>query len=145
MTIVNQILKAKGSFVCTVTPETSIADALELMAEYNIGAIPVLADKNLVGIISERDYARQVIRRDDLSLESPVKEIMTTKVVIVDTAQTIEECMALMTDKRIRHLPVLDNDNQLVGIVSIGDLVKSIISHQEFIIEQLENYIVSSG
>lgn len=144
MTTVNQLLKAKGAAVKTVTPDTPLYEALKVMAEHNIGAVPVAEAGNLVGIFSERDYARQAVLRDDLMLDTPVKQIMTKKVVYVRPGQTVEECMALMTDKHIRHLPVLV-DNKMVGIVSIGDLVKDIISRQKFIIEQLENYIVSSG
>lgn len=145
MTIVNQILKAKGAKVCTVTPETTVGDALKAMTEYNIGAVPVLKDGDLVGIFSERDYARQSIARDNLTLETPVEDLMTKQVSCVHPDQTVEGCLALMTDKHIRHLPVIDDNDHMIGIVSIGDLVKSVISQQEFIIQQLEEYIVSSG
>ena len=144
MTTVKQLLQTKGHNVWTVTPDNSVHEALKLMVEKNVGALVVLEAKNLVGIISERDYARMTILKEDLSMATPVSEIMTKKVIGIRPEQTIEECMALMTDKRIRHLPVLV-DEQLVGVVSIGDVVKAIISHQEFIIEQLENYIVGSG
>jgi CBS domain-containing protein len=144
MTTVKQLLQTKGHNVWTVTPDNSVYDALKLMVEKNVGALVVLEAKNLVGIISERDYARMTILKKDLSMATPVSEIMTKKVIGIRPEQTIEECMALMTDKHVRHLPVFADD-QLVGIVSIGDVVKAIISHQEFIIEQLENYIVGSG
>jgi CBS domain-containing protein len=144
MTTVKQLLQTKGHNVWTVTPDNSVYEALKLMVEKNVGALVVLETKNLVGIISERDYARMTILKKDLSMATPVSEIMTKKVIGIRPEQTIEECMALMTDKHVRHLPVFADD-QLVGIVSIGDVVKAIISHQEFIIEQLENYIVGSG
>jgi CBS domain-containing protein len=144
MTTVKQLLQTKGSEVWTTTPDASVYDALKLMANKNVGALLVLEAGKLVGIISERDYARMTILKENFSMATPVSEVMTQKVIGVRPEQTIEECMALMTDKRIRHLPVFADD-QLVGIVSIGDVVKAIISHQEFIIEQLENYIVGSG
>jgi CBS domain-containing protein len=111
-----------------------------LMAIKEIGSLLVIEGEKLVGIISERDYARKVVLKEKTSMDTPVKEIMTQKVVYLRPEQTIQECMALMTDKRIRHLPVLEND-RLVGIISIGDVVKAIISQQEFMIEQLERYI----
>jgi CBS domain-containing protein len=110
------------------------------MADKNIGALLVLEGDELVGIISERDYARKVMLKGKSSMDTPVRDIMTPRVLYIRTNQSIEECMALMTDKRIRHLPVFDQEN-LVGVISIGDVVKAIISHQEFVIEQLENYI----
>ena len=145
MAIVNQILKVKGADVCTVTPDMSIYDALQLMAEYNIGAVPVLSEGKLAGIFSERDFARQSVSREKLSITTPVEELMTKQVSCVHADQTVEGCMALMTDKHIRHLPVINEQNELIGIVSIGDLVKSIMSQQKFLIQQLEEYIVSSG
>jgi len=144
MTTVKQLLQTKSSDVWTISPDASVKDALERMAEKNVGALLVVDSEELVGIISERDYARCSLRKEAVLMTTPVREIMTTRVIYVRPEQTIEACMALMTDKRVRHLPVLADD-QLVGIVSIGDVVKAIISHQEFIIEQLENYIVGSG
>ena len=144
MTTVKQLLQAKEPDIWTIAPDVSVYDALKLMAEKNIGALLVLDAGKLAGIISERDYARMVVSKEESSMTTPVSEIMTKKVICVRLEQTIEDCMALMTDKRVRHLPVL-MDDQLVGVVSIGDVVKAIISHQEFIIEQLENYIVGSG
>ena len=144
MTTVKQLLQTKSSDVWTISPDASVKDALERMAEKNVGALLVVESEELVGIISERDYARCSLRKEAVLMTTPVREIMTTRVIYVRPEQTIEACMALMTDKRVRHLPVLADD-QLVGIVSIGDVVKAIISHQEFIIEQLENYIVGSG
>lgn len=141
MKTVNQILQAKGSAaVWTVPPHVSVRDVLQLFIEKRVGALPVVDGGRLVGIISERDYIRKVALSSELSLESPVEKIMTTHVLFVRPDQSLDDCMALMTDKRVRHLPVMDGE-RLVGIVSIGDLVKIIISHQEFMIAQLENYI----
>jgi CBS domain-containing protein len=114
------------------------------MAEKNVGALLVLETDKLKGIISERDYARKVILDEKSSMNVPVSEIMTSTVYCVNPESSIEECMAIMTEKRIRHLPVLENE-RIVGVVSIGDVVKAIISHQEFMIEQLQNYIVGGG
>jgi len=140
MKLVKQILQAKGSGALSISPDTFVYDALKLMAEKNVGTLLVLEKGNLVGIISERDYARKVILKGKSSLETPVREIMTDRVLFVRPEQTVEECMALMTDKHIRHLPVLVGD-QVVGIVSIGDLVKASIDEKDFLIQQLENYI----
>jgi CBS domain-containing protein len=137
---VRQILDEKGYEIWSVSPDDSVFDALKKMADKNIGALLVLDGDELVGIISERDYARKVILKGKSSMDTPVRDIMTPRVLYIRTNQSIEECMALMTDKRIRHLPVFDQDN-LVGVISIGDVVKAYISHQEFVIEQLENYI----
>ncbi len=140
MESVNQLLQTKGHEIWSVTPEILVFDALELMADKNVGALLVLEEDKLVGIFSERDYARKVILRGKASKDTLVREIMSLQVFYVRPEQTIEECMALMTDKRIRHLPVLESDN-VVGVISIGDVVKAIISEQEFTIKQLENYI----
>ena len=123
-----------------MAPNSTVYDALKLMADKNVGAVLVMDAGRLVGILSERDYARKVILHGKSSKDTPIREIMTQRVVYVRPEQTAEECMALMTDKRVRHLPVLEDD-QVVGVISIGDVVKSIISEQEFIIEQLERYI----
>ena len=144
MQTVRDLLKKKGSGICSVTPHTTVYDALRLMAEKNIGAVLVLEGDRPVVILSERDYARQVVLKGKTSKDTPVREIMTSKVVFVRPDQNIEECMALMTDKRIRHLPVLD-EGRLTGILSIGDVVKALISEKQFRIEQLENYISSGG
>jgi CBS domain-containing protein len=143
MTIVAQVLQAKGYDIWSVTPDTSVYDAIKMMADKEVGALLVLEDEKLVGIISERDYARKVILKGKSSKDTPVRDIMTSKVYYVRPEQTIEECMALMTARRIRHLPVLDGD-RLVGILSIGDVVKAVIADQEFLIQQLEHYITSS-
>lgn len=143
MTTVRQILGTKGREVWSVSPDTTVYDAIKLMAEKNVGALVVLVEDLLRGIISERDYARKVILKGKSSKEIPVKEIMSTDVVTIQPHQSIEECMALMTIRRIRHLPVLES-NKLVGVISIGDVVKAIISEQEFVIKQLENYITGT-
>lgn len=135
-----ELLRVKGHQYWSVTPDTAVFDALKLMAEKNIGALLVLEGDVLVGLLSERDYARKVILKGKSSKDTPVKEIMSEKVMYVEPEQTVEECMALMTDKRVRYLPVIEGD-KLIGIISIGDVVKAIISEQEFIIEQLEHYI----
>lgn len=140
MTTVRQIIQTKGPDVWTVSPDDCVRDVLQMLIERKIGALPVVDGGKLVGIISERDYVRKVALSDKLSLGTEVGKIMTTQVCYVEPTQTVEDCMALMTDKRVRHLPVLDGE-KLVGIVSIGDLVKNIISHQEFMIKQLEHYI----
>ena len=140
MKSISQLLHAKGREVWSVTPDTSVYDALKLMADKNVGALLVLEANRLVGIFSERDYARKVILKGKASKDTPVKEIMSPDVLFVRPENSIEECMALMTDKRFRHLPVLEG-NQVVGVISIGDVVKTIISEQEFTISQLENYI----
>lgn len=141
MKTVKELLKAKGYDIWAVAPEASVYDALKLMADKNTGAVLVIEDDCLVGILSERDYARKVIFKGKLPEDTPVWEIMTEKVLCVRPDQTVEECMALMTNKRVRHLPVLEGD-QLIGVISIGDVVKAIISEREFMIGQLENYIM---
>ncbi len=143
MHIVSQLLDVKGREVWWVTPKTSVYDALVLMAEKNCGALVVLEAGKVAGIFSERDYARKIILKGKASKETLVEEIMSTQVVFVRPQQTIEECMGFMTAKRIRHLPVLE-DERLVGMISIGDVVKAVISEQEFTIKQLENYITGT-
>ena len=140
MKTVTQLLRTKGHEVLSVSPETSVFEALKVMAEKNVGALLVVEGERLVGVFSERDYARKVILKGKSSRDVPVREIMTSHVLYVRPEQTIDECMALMTDKRVRHLPVLD-EQRLVGVISIGDIVKAIIAEQEFTIEQLQNYI----
>ena len=142
MKTVRDILTVKGRDVWTVDLGATVFEALSRMAEKEVGALMVMDGPKLVGIISERDYARKVILHGRASPTTLVKEIMTTHVVYTHLGQSIEECMALVTEKRIRHLPVIDEGN-LVGVVSIGDLVKSIISDQKFVIEQLVRYITS--
>lgn len=141
MKAVTEILKAKPQHtVEMVTPSTSVFDAVRRMAEKNIGALLVMEGLTIVGIVTERDYARKIVLMGRSSKETPVRDIMTSPVLYVRTDQTNEECMALMTDNRVRHLPVMEGD-KLIGLVSIGDLVKDIIAEQKFTIEQLEHYI----
>lgn len=140
MATLRQMLKVKGHEIWSVTPDTSVFDTLVLMAEKDIGALLVLDNGQIVGIISERDYARSIILKGRTSKETLVRDIMTAHVVSAGADQSIEECMTLMTDKRFRHLPVLD-DGELVGVISIGDLVKAIIAEQKSLIDQLEHYI----
>lgn len=140
MITVRQLLQVKGGDVWSIAPDASVFDALKLMADKGIGSLLVLEGEKVVGILSERDYARKVILKEKSSMDTPVKEIMTQKVITIRPEQNIQECMALMTDMRVRHLPVL-SDDQLVGVISIGDVVKAIISQQEFMIDQLERYI----
>jgi CBS domain-containing protein len=144
MKTVRDLLKQKGRDVWAVAPDSTVYDALALMAEKNIGALIVREAGRPVGIFSERDYARQVILKGKTSRDTTLRDVMTAKVVFVRPEQSIEECMALMTDKRFRHLPVLE-EGQLVGILSIGDVVKALISEKDFLIEQLANYISSGG
>jgi CBS domain-containing protein len=140
MCLVSQILQSKGHDVWFVGPQTTVFDAVKLMSEKGVGALLVMENKKMVGIITERDYARKVILAGKSSRQTPVKDVMTKRVLWVAPERTVEECMALMTDKRVRHLPVVDN-TQVVGMVSIGDLVKAIIAEQQIIIDQLQNYI----
>ena len=142
MKSVAEILRSKPEqAVHTITPSASVFDAVKLMAEKSIGALLVMEDLKIEGIITERDYARKIVLVGRSSKETPVRDIMTSPVMYVRPDQTNEECMALMTDNRVRHLPVIDN-GKLVGLISIGDLVKDIISEQKFIIDQLEHYIM---
>lgn len=142
MKSVAQILKTKPEqSVHTISPSTSVFDAVRRMSEKNIGALLVMEDVKIVGIITERDYARKIVLMGLSSKETPVRDIMTSPVMYVRPDQTNEECMALMTDNRVRHLPVMDND-KLIGLISIGDLVKDIIAEQKFTIQQLEHYIM---
>lgn len=142
MTIVRQILDEKGSDVWSVAPEATIYGALELMAEKNIGAVLVMEEERLVGIFSERDYARKIILHGKASRDTAVKEAMTSRVYAVRPDQDVNVCMSLMTDKRIRHLPVMRGE-RVVGVVSIGDVVKAIISEQANTIQHLEDYITT--
>ncbi len=140
METVRQLLDKKGHEVWSVHPDDSVFDAVKIMADKNIGSLVVLVDDQIIGIITERHYARRVILEGKSSPETSVRDIMATAVVCARTDQTISECMAVMTEKRVRHLPVVDQ-KRLVGLVSIGDLVKSMIADPEFTIEQLIHYI----
>ena len=140
MKTVKDILGAKGSKVYSISPDATVYEALNRMAEKNVGSMLVFEGKDLAGMISERDYSRKTILKGRLSKDTAVREIMTTSVVSVHPDDDIEACMELFTDKRVRHLPVIEK-GKVVGIVSIGDVVKSIIDYKEFIIEELENYI----
>ena len=140
MHTVSQLLDMKGKEVFSVAPDDSVRHALQVMADHDVGALVVMEEEHLRGIISERDYARKVILDGRNSVDTQVHEVMTSKVLCASPTQTIPECFALMTDKRIRHLPVLEH-KKVVGILSIGDCVKATIQDQEFVIEQLENYI----
>lgn len=136
-----QILRSKpDQTVHTIEPTASVFEAVKLMAEKNIGALVVVKHGQVVGIVSERDYARKIVLMSRSSKDTPLRDIMSSPVMYVRPDQTSDECMALMTENRLRHLPVMD-DGRLIGLVSIGDLVKATISEQQFIIEQLEHYI----
>ncbi|HJS03408.1 MAG TPA: CBS domain-containing protein [Variovorax sp.] len=142
MKTVAEILKEKGDqSVHSIGPDASVYEAVALMAQKNIGALLVMEGERIVGMLSERDYARKVVLMSRSSKETRLREIMTPSVIYVHPAQSSEECMAVMTENRVRHLPVLDDHGRLVGLISIGDLVKGIISEQKFIIEQLQHYI----
>ena len=140
MTFVSQILQSKGNDVWSVTPEASVYNALRIMSDKNVGALVVLSHGEIVGILSERDYARKVVLAGKTSRDTIVSEIMSSNVLCVGPDQTIDECMGLMTVKHIRHLPVV-KEGKLLGVLSIGDVVKTIIADHEHTIEQLEHYI----
>lgn len=140
---VKELLSEKGGSIWSISPEATVLDAISMMAEKNVGALLVMQDGRLVGIMSERDYARRIILEGRSSRNTSISEIMSNRIVCVGPDKTVEECMAVMTDKRIRHLPVMEG-KELLGVVSIGDLVKAVIAEQKFVIEQLENYITGS-
>jgi CBS domain-containing protein len=141
MTNIAHILKSKADHsVYTITPTASVFDALMLMAEKNIGALVVLDGEKVVGMITERDYARKIVLMARISKETAVRDVMAVRVMFMRPTHTSEECMALMTEHRLRHFPVMDK-GKLIGLISIGDLVKDIISEQKFTIQQLEHYI----
>ena len=140
---VRQLLQSKGHDVHSLEPRATVYEALRMMADQNVGALLVREGERLVGIFSERDYARKVILRGKSSRETPVEDVMTSDVISVTPDQTLGDCMELMTDKRIRHLPVME-DGRLIGVISIGDVVKAVISEQEFLIEQLQSYITGA-
>jgi CBS domain-containing protein len=140
MKTVQQLLESKRQNLVAVAPSSTVLEALKVWAEKESGAVVVINDGHLVGIFSERDYARKVVLQGKASKDTPVREIMTEKVVCVRPEQTIEDCMGLMTDRRIRHLPVLEH-KKVIGVISIGDVVKEMLSEKEFVIKQLESYI----
>ncbi len=141
--LISDILRDKGQHVETISPESTVYEAIALMSDKNIGALIVSENSKVVGIISERDYAKKVILKGRTSHDTKVKDIMSAQVQFVTPEQTVEECMALMTDRKFRHFPVL-NDQHLVGIVSIGDLVKAIISRQQIELDNLHHYITGN-
>jgi CBS domain-containing protein len=140
MNTVKKLLKEKGYDIWSISPDAKVFEALQLMARKDVGALLVIEKGDLVGILSERDYARKVALEGKSSKETTVRETMTSKVIGVHPDNTVEDCMALMTEKHVRHLPVIDQD-KLIGVISIGDVVKSIITDQGIIIEQLVNCI----
>ena len=140
MGTVVDILNTKGRQIWSISPDRTVYEAIRLMADKEIGALLVMEGENLAGIVTERDYARKLALEGRSSRDTPVRDVMTTRVLCARPEQTIEECMALMTDKRSRHLPVVDH-KRVIGVISIGDLVKAIIDEQKFVIEQLQHYI----
>ena len=140
MATVKQILQDKGHEVWSVGPELSVYDAIAMMADKEVGALVVMDADKLVGVFTERDYARKVVLQGRSSKDTRIRDIMTSRVAYARPDQSVEECMAVMTEKRIRHLPVMEGE-QMLGIISIGDLVKAIIEEQQHVIEQLEQYI----
>jgi CBS domain-containing protein len=143
MNTVNGILDTKGRDVYSVAPDDTVLAALKLMAEHDVGALAVIENNQIIGLISERNYARKVILKGKLSKDTRVREIMEERVICINPRHSVDACMALMTEYHTRHLPVLEQ-GQLVGIISIGDIVKSIIDDQQFTIEQLEHYITGT-
>jgi CBS domain-containing protein len=140
MATVGKLLEKKGHQVWSVPPDATVYDALRLLAERDIGALLVIKGEDLVGILSERDYARKVILQGKASMHTRVDEIMTARVLVVTPENSLQEAMAIMTEKHLRHLPVVEGQ-KVIGLISIGDLVKEIIAGQKFLIEQLESYI----
>jgi len=141
MKLVKHLLDSKGRHIISVAPDTSVLDAIKLMADKAIGSLVVMDDGKLCGILSERDYARKVIIKGRSSESTQVAEIMTSDVITTSSSESVKDCMGLMTERRIRHLPVVE-DNKIIGMISIGDLVQAIISDQQEEIEQLEQYII---
>ena len=143
MKTLKQLLESKQRKLATIAPDQTIYRALEVMAEQDVGALLVMEGRYLRGVFSERDYARKVILRGKSSIDTKVSDIMSGRVAYVTLDRTVEECLAIMTEKHFRHLPVLSDSHNVVGIISIGDLIKEVISQQQFIIKQLESYISS--
>jgi len=142
VTLVRQLLEGKGRAIFSVEPETAVLEAIRAMAAHHVGALLVMQGAKLAGIVSERDYARKVILMGRSSADTPVRDIMSSPVITVSLDDTVQRCMQLMTDKRVRHLPVVEGD-KVIGMISIGDLVKAVIAEQQQQIEQLESYIHS--
>ena len=140
MTTIKHVLDNKGHDVQSISPDASVFEALKAMAEHDIGSLAVLENDKLVGIITERHYSREIVLKGKTSSATRVRDIMSTRVVCARPEQSVEECMAIMTARAVRHLPVIEHE-RIVGIVSIGDMVKGVIGDQKFIIEQLEHYI----
>ncbi len=143
MATVSNILKSKSNITFSITPETTVYNALEIMVEKNVSALLIVENEKLTGIFTERDYARKVILKGKASKETLIEEIMTENPITVSPSSSIEDCMRLMTSRFIRHLPVVEDDN-LIGIISIGDVVKYVIEEQKFIIENMQHYITGS-
>ncbi len=144
MVTVRDLLKAKGKDVWSVSPDTTMAESLKMLAEKNVGALVVMEGESLAGIVSERDFARKIGGSGECQLETPISEIMTKEVIVVQPEQSVDEVMQLMTRGRIRHLPVIE-EGKLIGLISIGDIVKTLISDQAAMIDSLENYILGRG
>ena len=142
--LIASVLESKSSELWTTTPENTVFDAIEQMSEKNVGALPVIEGDKLVGIVSERDYTRKVILKGKSSKETTVRNIMTTGLITITTRDSVVKSLQTMTDNRVRHLPVLNNEKIIIGIVTIGDLVKWMISAQRAMIDQLEGYIRGS-
>lgn len=143
MKTIKQILAAKGSQVYVTTPDTCVIDAVKKMAKMKCGALIVLQEDDIKGVITEQDFTRRVLLQDLDTAKTTVQEVMSSGVSVIEPKNTVTEGMAIMTEKRIRHLPVVDSNNALIGIISIGDLVKEVIAEQEALIDQLEHYIHS--
>lgn len=144
MATISQLLQNKGQEIWAVAPDDTVLQALELMAEKNIGSVIVLEDGEVRGIFSERDYSRKVVLNGRSSKTTPIREVMTPEVYYVRPQDSVDRCMTLMTEKRFRHLPVLDDDKKLIGIISIGDVVKAIITEQQVLISHLEDFITGT-
>lgn len=140
MSNVSQILKGKGGKIWSVTPHDTVLDTLKLMAEKNVGAVLVMEGRKIAGIFSERDFVRHYAKKSEELEKLPIKDMMTSRILVVTPSHSTEECMSLMTSKRIRHLPVLEND-EVIGLISIGDVVNRIIEDHKFSITQLESYV----
>ena len=143
MNCVSDILKAKGSDICTISPTATVYVGLQQMAEKDVGAILIVEDGQLIGIFTERDYSRKVILQGKSSLTTPIKELMVRDILYISPSDTVDDCMAIMTEKKIRHLPVMQ-EGELVGLVFMRDVVNHVISHKNFKIKELEKYITGS-